>query len=187
MKYVTLLLVLAALGGCSVAPRAPDSAAPDVREIKWTKGIDAAPFRDQHGVCHTFSQDHQGALSMLGEQLKACFERTLPTVAVPSPAGRGVKVSRQTVSGAHIDELFAASIPPTFLNAARRTRPAIFAVRGFYEHRGDTCHVVVADHADNASTFGHEFKHCVDGEFHDERGRWRQQQAGSSPSQPARM
>ena len=178
MKYVTLLLVLAVLHGCAAAPRATEAVASDVREIKWTKGIDAEPFRDEHGVCHTFSHDHRGALSTLGAQVKACFERTLPIVAVGSSAVRGVKVTWQKVAGSRIDELFAASAQPAVFNAARRTRPAMFAVRGFYEYRGDTCNVVVSDHDDHASTLGHEFKHCVDGEFHDERGVWRQYRAG---------
>jgi hypothetical protein len=84
----------------------------------------------------------------------------------------------QEVTAARIDELFAERTGQSVLHAAGRRKASVFAVRGFYVYRGDTCHVVVADHNDFLSTVGHEFKHCLDGEYHDERGLWRHQRAG---------
>jgi hypothetical protein len=172
------MVVLSAMCGCAATPLSHDSVALDARMVSWTRGADAQPFLDQHGVCHAFSHDHQGALRTLGTQVKACFEGTLPTVAVTAPSTNAVKVTWQQVPASRIDELFAETPDNRLLNAAGRRKASVFAVNGFYEVHGDTCYVVVADREDRVSTLGHEFKHCVDGDFHDERGVWRQHRAG---------
>jgi hypothetical protein len=179
VKCITLLIIVLGLQGCAAAPRAREAAGTlDVERIMWTRGSEASAFRDQFGVCHVFSEDRQAALRTVGTQVKACFERSLPLVAVDAPAERIVKMTWQRVPASRIDELFAQTADTGFLHAARRRKAALFSVNGFYEYHGDTCYVVVADHQEYLLTLGHEFKHCVDGDFHDDRGVWRQQRAG---------
>ena len=175
MKYATLvLLVLIAAQGCATAPSAVHADA-QVESITWTRGVDLPAFRDQVGTCHTFSRDSEAAMRDLGVQVKACFEGTLPVVPTRAAGAQRVKVVWQKVTSARIDDMFNAEAAQSVLHAAgRRKAASVFSVHGFYVYRGDTCHVVVADHLEHARTLGHEFKHCVDGEFHDERGVWRQ-------------
>jgi hypothetical protein len=171
-------LVLVAAQGCASAPHGV-AAAGGMQHITWTRGLESEAFQDQHGVCHTFSRDSELAMRGLGSQVQACFERSLPVVTTNAPAPRGVKVAWEKVPAGEIDALFAETAQPSVLHAAGRTKAsAMFAVRGFYVQRGDTCHVLVSDHADYLSTLGHEFKHCVDGDFHDARGVWRSARAG---------
>lgn len=179
MKWITFSIVLALLQGCAGVPSASErAAAPVVRAIAWTRGVDAEPFRDQHGVCHTFAHDRESAFRTLGAQVQACFDGRLPVVAVTAPAAGAVRMTWRKVPASHIDELFSQSADASFLNAAGRRRAAVFSVNGFYEYNGDTCYVTVADRDGYAATLGHEFKHCVDGEFHDERGAWRARRSG---------
>ena len=175
MKYATLvLLVLIAAQGCATAPSAVGSGS-EMQSITWTRGSELAAFRDPNGTCHTFSRDSEAAMHALGAQVKACFEGTLPVMPGNAAGGQRVKVVWQKVPSARIDDLFAADAARSALQAASRRKTAsMFGVHGFYVYRGDTCHVVVSDHLEHVRTLGHEFKHCVDGEFHDERGVWRQ-------------
>jgi len=48
----------------------------------------------------------------------------------------------------------------------------LMSVRGFFKYHGNTCHVVVPDEPGYVGTLGHEFKHCVDGYFHDNSSEW---------------
>jgi hypothetical protein len=178
VKFVTLLLLILAVQGCATLPHGVAPAG-EARQITWTRGVESAPFEDQNGVCHTFSRDTPAALQALGSQVKACFERALPVMATASARERGVKVMWQRVAVARIDALFAESASQSVLHAAGGRKAATpFAVRGFYVQRDDACVVVVSDHAGYLVTLGHEFKHCIDGEYHDERGVWRQYRAG---------
>lgn len=174
MKYATLLLpVLLAAQGCATTPPAVRADA-EAQRITWTRGIELPAFRDQNGICHTFSRDNETAMHTLGQQVKACFEGALPVVPTRASVSGDVKVAWQKVSAERIDDLFSAQAAQSVLHAAgRRKTASVFSVHGFYAYRGDTCHVVVSDHAEHVRTLGHEFKHCLDGEFHDERGLWR--------------
>ena len=178
MKFVTLmLLVIVAAQGCATAP-ADVPPASGAQQVTWTRGLDRTAFVDERGVCHTFSRDAQDGMRALGSQVQACFEGSLPVAAALQTSARRVKIAFQKTSAARIDDLFAEHAAQSMLQAAGRRKAAVFAVRGFYAYRGDTCHVVVSDHADYLTTLGHEFKHCLDGEYHDERGVWRRASAG---------
>jgi hypothetical protein len=174
VKYATLLLpVLLAAQGCAATPPAVPADG-GAQRIVWTRGIELPAFRDQDGTCHTFSRDSESAMHTLGRQVKACFEGSLPVVPTKASVIGQVKVAWQKVPAARIDELFNAEAAQSALHAAGRRRTAsVFSVRGFYTYRGDTCHVVVSDHVESIRTLGHEFKHCVDGDYHDERGIWK--------------
>jgi hypothetical protein len=181
VRYITALFIALALQGCAGTPHAPEAGhAHDVRTIAWTRGVESAPYLDASGVCHTFSRDDAPALHALGAQVQACFDGSLPLAAGgDARAPAAVRVVREIVRPEDIDALFSRTADRSVLHAAgRRRHAALFSVRGFYEYRGDTCRIVVAARADIASTVGHEFKHCVDGEFHDERGVWRRGRAG---------
>ena len=173
MKYATLLLlVLLGAQGCATTTAVRDDA--EVQRITWTRGVELPAFRDQNGICHTFSRDNETAMHTLGQQVKACFDGTLPVVPTKASVPAPVRVAWQKVPTAQIDDLFAAQAAQSVLHAAgRRKAASVFAVHGFYVYRGDTCHVVVSEHAEHVRTLGHEFKHCIDGEFHDERGLWK--------------
>ena len=174
MKYATLLLpVLLAAQGCATTAPAVHTEG-ETQRVVWTRGIELPPFRDQNGICHTFSRDNESAMHTLGQQVKACFEGTLPVVPTKASVTNPVKVTWQKVPAARIDELFNADAAKSVLHAAgRRKAASVFSVHGFYSYRGDTCQVVVSDHLEHVRTLGHEFKHCIDGEFHDERGIWK--------------
>ena len=74
--------LLACAQMCVASPPAPNGA--DVRKIAWNKGAAGMAFRDEHGVCHAFAHDTRAGLQMLGDQVKACFERSLPERTRPS-------------------------------------------------------------------------------------------------------
>ena len=165
------MLVLA-LCGCAGAPGMYVDES--IRQIAWTRTRDAVPFRDGRGVCHVFSADTPEAMEDLGAQVKACFDRTLPASLAPVQEARSIKVAWQLVSVALIDALFAletAQGTPQAM-ASAKTAP-MFSVRGFYSTDRNVCRIIVSDRPDYLRTVGHEFKHCADGRFHDERGVWR--------------
>ena len=78
IKLMLIAAVVALAQGCSTLPRALEANANDVQKIVWNKAADASAFRDQNGVCHTFARDTKAALHDLGQQVKACFNGTLP-------------------------------------------------------------------------------------------------------------
>ena len=181
MRPIELLAFAAAIActqGCSAVPHAAEPESRDVQKIAWTKGHDAAAFRDQHGVCHMFSRDTKAALAGLGEQVKACFEGSLPQVRVDKPEAKSVKVAWNKMPGDRINHAYAQTMAESALimatSARRRSAAPQASVRGFFTHIAGVCHVVVPDQPGYAGTLGHEFKHCVDGLFHDEQGRWLQ-------------
>ena len=176
MAYLRTMLVATAVAcaaGCGTLPAANALDSANVRKITWTRDFEGAAFRDQFGVCHTFSRDNEAALRALGSQVEACFEGSLPEVVVNAPALRSTRVLWTKAPAARVNDLYAEQAAQSVAALGARRKPAIlFAVRGFYTFDSDTCHVIVSDHPDYARTLGHEFKHCVDGHFHDERGRW---------------
>lgn len=48
----------------------------------------------------------------------------------------------------------------------------IFLIRGCYKMIEDVCHIYVQDGEENFAYLGHELKHCFDGRFHDNAGKW---------------
>lgn len=147
----------------------------DVHKIAWTKGAEGKAFRDEHGICHTFSRDTKASLQDLGEQVKACFNGSLPEKLVKAPPVKSVKTAWNKVPRAQMATIYAQATNQGTIKGKgggwMRT-DRLFAIRGFFMYHADTCHVVVPDQPDYVSTLGHEFKHCVDGYFHDNQGEW---------------
>ena len=113
----------------------------------------------------------------LGAQVKACFEGSLPQMLAEKPDAKSVKVVWNKIPRDRIDALYIETqVQSAFLATSGRRKVAapLLAVRGFFTYVADTCHVVVPDQSDYTGTLGHEFKHCVDGLFHNEHGEWLQ-------------
>lgn len=179
MRPLPLLFAvfLVAAPGCATLPEpAPSGASPGERTIAWIKEAPGAPFRDQHDVCHVYARDDRTALNALGAQIKACFERTLPRRQVEPTEVKSVRVAWKKLPPERVREAYTATVERAgallATNAMRGTKPPLVTVRGFYTHVGAVCHVVVPDRAGYAGTLGHEFKHCLDGDFHDHYGNW---------------
>jgi hypothetical protein len=175
IKLMLVAAIVALAQGCTTIPRALEADAGNVQRIVWTKSTDASAFRDQNGVCHTFARDTKIALQRLGDQVRACFDRTLPQKPVSASDEKSVKVVWNKVPRAQMAGVYAeATGRGAFKGKGGGWKSAdrLFAVRGFFIYNGDTCHVVVADQAEYTGTLGHEFKHCVDGYFHDNVGEW---------------
>jgi hypothetical protein len=122
-----------------------------------------------------FSRDTKAALNGLGEQVKACFDGSLPHALTDKAEAKSVKVAWNKAPRDRLNDLYAQTMLHSAIIAtsARRKSPAPqSAVRGFYTQVADTCHVTVPDQPGYEGTLGHEFKHCVDGLFHDEHGVW---------------
>jgi hypothetical protein len=175
IKLMLVTAVVALAQGCSTLPPALEANAGDVQKITWTKGSEADAFRDQLGVCHTFARDTKAALRGLGEQLKACFNGTLPEKLVHATEAKTVKVVWNKVPRAQMAGVYAEATGQGSIKGKGggwKSADRLFAVRGFFINQGDQCHVVVADQPEYTSTLGHEFKHCTDGYFHDNLGEW---------------
>ena len=149
--------------------------ASDVQQITWTKGSEVAAFRDQNGVCHTYSKDTRAGLPKLGEQVKACFSGSLPQKSVVATGAKSVSVAWNKVPRAEMAGVYSEVTGQGTIKGKRagwRSADRLFAVRGFFKYHDNTCHVVVPDQPDYIGTLGHEFKHCIDGYFHDNAGEW---------------
>jgi hypothetical protein len=186
--FIFVAVLINCMQGCSTLPQSMHANENDTQRIVWAKGSDAQAFRDQHGVCHMFARDTKAAFQVLGEQVKACFNGSLPekSESMPLPA-RSVKVAWNKVSRAQMPGVYADATGQGTVKGKGggwRSADRLFAVRGFFMQAGDTCHVVVPDQADYVSTLGHEFKHCVDGYFHDNLGQWHEHER--SAEVPAR-
>jgi hypothetical protein len=178
MRTLGLILtavLVACSAGCSTLPQSMSVNQGEVKKIAWTKGTEAEAFRDQNGVCHTFSRDLKASLQALGNQVKACFSGALPEKLTNATQVKSVNVVWNKVPRANVAGVYAEA---TGLGTVKgkgggwTSADRLFAVRGFFMYDGSTCHVVVPDQSDYVSTLGHEFKHCVDGYFHDNQGGW---------------
>ena len=175
IKLMLIAAVIALAQGCSTLPRALEANAGDVQKIIWTKAAEASAFRDQNGVCHTFARDSKAALHDLGQQVKACFNGTLPEKLVTATEAKSVKVVWNKVPRAQMAGVYAEATGQGSIKGKGggwKSAHRLFAVRGFFIYNADTCHVVVSDQPEYIGTLGHEFKHCVDGYFHDNMGEW---------------
>lgn len=175
IKLMLAAAVVALAQGCSTLPRALEAGSGNVQKIAWTKGADASAFRDQNGVCHTFARDAKVALKDLGDQVRACFDGTLPEKVVSAPSVKPVKVVWNKVPRAQMAGVYAEATGQGSIKGKGggwKSADRLFAVRGFFMYVADTCHVVVDDKAEYTGTLGHEFKHCVDGYFHNHMGEW---------------
>jgi hypothetical protein len=159
----------------------------DVKKIAWTKGSDAKAFRDEHGVCHMFSHDTRASLHELGEQVKACFNGSLQQKLLDRPQVKSVTTAWNRVPRAQMAGVYAQATGQGKIKGKGggwKSADRLFAVRGFFMYRADTCHVVVPDQPDYISTLGHEFKHCVDGYFHDHHGEWHRNESPARAEAP---
>jgi hypothetical protein len=175
VKLLVSASALALTGACTTLPPSMEVGAGGIQKITWSKGAETEAFRDPSGVCHTFARDTRAALQTLGNQVKACFEGALPEKAATSIPGKAVNVAWNRVPRERVAGVFAqATGQGTVAGRGGRWRSAdrLFAIRGFFIYDADTCHVVVPDQPDYVGTLGHEFKHCVDGFFHDGHGDW---------------
>lgn len=175
IKLMLIAAVVALAQGCTTLPRALEAGSGDVQKIVWTKSADAPAFRDQNGVCHTFARDSKAALTTLGDQVRACFDGTLPAKTVTQYDAKSVKVVWNKVPRAQMAGVYAEATGQGSIKGKGggwKSADRLFAVRGFFIYNADTCHVVVADSAEYTGTLGHEFKHCVDGYFHNNMGEW---------------
>lgn len=172
MKTVTRCLALLALSSLALPAQADELDRADVRVIAWTRGVEAPAFRDPGGVCRVFTHDTPEAMRALGAQVKACFDGTLPENDARAAAS-AVLVAWHRPSVMRVNELFVQTAAQTLQASASGAGPLLRMVSGFYLQRGGRCHVVVSDRREYLPTLGHEFKHCIDGDFHDAQGRWR--------------
>jgi hypothetical protein len=174
IQSVLFTALLACAQTCVASPPAPSGA--DIQRIAWNRNTAGVAFRDEHGVCHAFARDTRAGLRALGDQVKACFERSLPERRVEKPEASSVKVVWNRASPDRVNDLYAQSAERKnalhMTSARRRIATPLMSVRGFFTQAGDTCQVVVPDLPDYVGTLGHEFKHCVDGLFHDQHGEW---------------
>jgi hypothetical protein len=177
IKLILIAAVVALAQGCSTLPHALEAGAGagNVQKIVWTKAADASAFRDQNGVCHTFARDNKTALKDLGDQVRACFDGTLPQKPVTVSDAKSVKVVWNKVPRAQMAGVYAEATGQGSIKGKGggwKSADRLFAVRGFFVYNADTCHVVVADQPEYTGTLGHEFKHCIDGYFHNNKGEW---------------
>ena len=175
LKLSMLAAVIACASGCSSLPKSMEVSDSGVQKITWTKGSEATAFRDQNGVCHTYSIDVKATLEKLGEQVKACFNGSLPMKPAAITGVSSVNVAWNKVPRARIAGVYAEATGQGTIKGKGGgwgSAHKLFYVRGFFQYHGNTCHVVVPDGDDYVETLGHEFKHCIDGYFHDNGGEW---------------
>src|SRR5688500_12656316 len=105
IQGVLFAALLACAHASPASPPAADAYGRDVFKIAWNKNIVGEAFRDEHGVCHAFAHDTRAGLQALGEQVKACFERSLPEVRVEKLEAKSVKVAWNRAAPGRLDHL----------------------------------------------------------------------------------
>lgn len=172
MKRVAIAAIVAALlTGCAAAPMTAGETT-QAQRVVWTKveRNDVNPFRDTAGACHVFSKDTRDSMWALGEQLRACFNGTLPTRAASSS---GVAVS-MTWHRVPLDNMPGAIAEIMGYGGRGRgwTSSNLFDITGFYKVVGGVCHVLVGPELKWTRVLGHEGLHCFVGKFHDAHETW---------------
>ena len=106
LGLMAVAALIACSAGCSTLPQSMAVNQSEVKKLTWTKGTDTDAFRDQNGICHTFSHDVKASLQALGTQVKACFNGSLPEKLTNAQA-KTFDVAWNKVPRAHVASVYA--------------------------------------------------------------------------------
>lgn len=166
-RVLVLLLALVFFAGCGSLPKWVNEGVNETVWISWHKNQEGVAFVSD-GACHVFSADSENGFYTLGPQIRACFDRTLPKGQPKSEGSKKIQVVWNRVSEKEIVRRHVEIYGLGGKNYARN----LFYTTGFYFYAGGICHIVVPVDRSYEKTLGHEFKHCVDGRFHDRNHKW---------------
>lgn len=170
MFRICALLFSVTLLGCATAPSWVETG--ETAKITWHKDQIGASYVSG-GVCHLFAPNTRETLAILGEQVKACFGRTL---SERSDTPRDIATKVVTIMWHKVpqDRLAQRNIELSGMPRPGSIEKALLQdIGGFFFNRSDLCHIVVPDAALSIYSLGHETKHCFDSYFHDHYGNWR--------------
>lgn len=144
-----------------------------VMDFKWHRTSSGLPWVED-GVCHLVLGDNQRDLTAGEDQVRFCISKGATKAANAPLLPNAKRVHLYYVDGnTAMDQLMAVVF------GRESGRPSIakncqfdcFRERGgFYLNQADHCKIALNS---KALSFGHEYKHCEDGLFHDDHANWK--------------
>jgi|GEM_PF-6827160 len=163
-RIIVAMASLLILGGCASNESLKWIEHPTIAaKVMWYKA-EGASFQ-AHGVCHVFSRDNEKGMEELGFELKKCFEGSLPV------RERDSDLKKAKLVTAHLYLTEGYEVTRRYRSIIGGARDVVPFGRAFFFERASFCGLVLPTRF-YVGDLGYEFKYCVDGYFHDVRGKW---------------